>query len=99
VTTKSLYPNTPAGWATQARDCLKLALAQLTASQYRQVRIDRWEHPQTKTVIETGYAYGETRLTVHETREEYASPVVTDIRVTGPSGNEQFRTFRRLAGV
>lgn len=91
------YPDTPAGWADQARDCLTLAHQLLPRAGYRPIRIDQWEHPETKVLVETGYTYGETRLTVHAWKGD--RPEVTDLRVTGPSGNDRFRTFRQLANV
>lgn len=69
--------------ADQSRQALATAVQQMLDAGYRQIRFDQYRHPETGVMVETGYAYGEARLVVHENRPDYASPVVTDFRMVG----------------
>lgn len=80
----------PAAAAEIARAMLTDAVGLLRESGFANIRFDQWEHPTTKVMVETGYTYGETRLTVHDGGE------VSDLRLTGRSSRE-FNRFRRLA--
>lgn len=86
--------------ALTARMTLEAARRVLDGAGYKQIRFDQWQHPKTRTLVETGYTYGEARLVVHEFRPNYVSPVVTDFRMVGGETNsERYAEFKKRAGV
>lgn len=87
-----LTPATPAEAARNARLMLAAAHEALGQNGFRNIRVDQWEHPETKILVETGYTYGETRLTVHDGQSKW------DMRLTGRDHGE-FRRFRKLAEI
>lgn len=85
--------------ARVARLSLGTALDRLRKAGYQQIRFDQYRHPKTGVLVETGYCYGETRLTVHVPKPDYVSPEVTDFRMTG--GDQQtarMHDFLNLTG-
>jgi hypothetical protein len=84
--------------ATRSRLAVATAQSLLTAAGYEKIRVDQHLHPETRKMVETGYVYGEARLTVHVPRQDYVSPEVFEFRLTGHGSHaDRFREFRALA--
>lgn len=96
-------PTTPAERAQDARACLSAARIRLSKLGYVQTRFDQYEHPVSKTMVETGYTYGETRLVVHIWHPDWVSPEKVDFRLCGTSDmfeqDPKFLSFERLIAV
>lgn len=86
--------------ARDARQRLTAARSLLAELGYEQIRFDQYEHPVSRTLVETGYTYGETRLVVHVQIEDHISPAVTDLRLCGtsdPDGvDDKYKLFEHL---
>jgi len=83
--------------ARAARLSLGTALDRLRRAGYEQTRFDQWRNRKTGVLVETGYTYGETRLTVHTVQND--APVVVDFRLVG--GDQQpvrMHNFLNLTG-
>lgn len=91
--TKAHKELSPAGAALRARVMLTAATEVLSRNGFDHIRFDQWENPKTSILVETGYTYGETRLTVHRPGE---TPY--DFRLTGRSQAE-YDEFKVRAGV
>jgi hypothetical protein len=86
--------------ALEARCALGFARTLMAKAGYQQIRIDQYQHPDRKTMVETGYAYGETRLVVHISRGGSFEYPPTDLRlVGGESQNQRMKTFENLISV
>ena len=84
--------------ARVARLSLGTALGRLANAGYEQTRFDQWVNPKTGVMVETGYTYGETRLTVHGPAVD-GGESVTDFRLVG--GDQQtvrMHNFLNLTG-
>lgn len=84
--------------ARVARLSLGTALDRLRKAGYEQTRFDQWRNPKTGVMVETGYCYGETRLTVHSPAVD-GGESVTDFRLVG--GDQQsvrMHNFLNLTG-
>lgn len=90
ITSDKTRPETPAEAAREARAQLSAARALLFAAGFEQVRVDQLQCG--PIMVETGYVYGETRLTVHK------PGLRRDFRLTGYNDSE-FEEFRNLIAV
>lgn len=60
---------------------------------FRQIRIDRFEHPKTRMLVEYGHTYGESRLTVANADGK----LIRDYRFIGQESQDgELDEFRRL---
>ena len=73
--------------ATKARMTLEAARRWLGSCGFEKIRVDQYQHPDTRVMVETGYTYGEARLVVHNPKPGYVSPIVSDFRMVGGDDN------------
>lgn len=86
--------------ALVSRMTLEAARRTLDAAGYEQIRFDQWQHPETQTMVETGYTYGEARLVVHVMHPDWVSPETVDFRmVGGDSTAARYAAFKELVGA
>ena len=90
ITLNKERAETPAEAAAEAQAQLVLARQLMLDAGFNQVRVDQLECG--PIMVETGYVYGETRLTVHKPSSRI------DLRLTGWS-IDQFDRFRELVMV
>jgi len=86
--------------ALEARSALGFARTLMAKAGYLQTRFDQYQHPDRKTMVETGYTYGETRLVVHISRGGSFEQPPVDVRlVGGESQNRLLKAFENLIHV
>lgn len=88
IETEWVKPDTPAKAAHEARRQLTEAIARLRSAGFEQIRVDQLAAG--PVMVEIGYVYGESRLTVHK------ESGVTDFRLTGYE-HDKFDQFLELA--